>query len=87
MITLQDGVTFTSGRSMDALAVKECLDDLIAVHERAAGDLKIKEITDVQTLTITTLEPIPALMNYLSDPYGCIIDMKAWNHGGGKCLS
>lgn len=77
-ITLQDGVTFTSGRSMDAQAVKECLDDLIAVHQRAAGDLKIKEITaDGQILTITTNEPVPALMNYLSDPYGCIIDMEA----------
>ena len=44
----------------------------------AAGDLKIKEITaDGQALTIVTTEPVPALMNYLSDPYGCIIDMEA----------
>ncbi|NCB91670.1 MAG: ABC transporter substrate-binding protein [Clostridia bacterium] len=78
VITLQDNVNFTSGRKMDAQAVKECLDDLIAVHERAAGDLKVKEITaEGQTLTITTTEPVPALMNYLSDPYGCIIDMEA----------
>ena len=75
-ITLRDDVTFTSGRKMDAQAVKECLDDLVAVHERAAGDLKISNIeADGQTLTITTSEPVPALMNYLSDPYGCIIDM------------
>lgn len=78
VITLRDDVTFTSGRKLDAQAAKECLDDLVAVHERAAGDLKIKEITaEGQTLTIITTEPVPALMNYLSDPYGCIIDMEA----------
>lgn len=77
-VTIRDGVTFTSGRALDAAAVKECLDDLVTVHERAAGDLKIAEITaDGQTLTIKTTEPVPALMNYLSDPYGCIIDMEA----------
>lgn len=77
-ITLRDGVTFTSGRELDAQAVKECLDHLAEVHERAKGDLKIQEITaDGMTLTITTTEPVPALMNYLADPYGCIIDMEA----------
>ncbi|MBE6009992.1 MAG: ABC transporter substrate-binding protein [Lachnospiraceae bacterium] len=77
-ITLNDGITFTSGRALDAQAVKECLEDLVAVHERAAGDLKIDSIeADGQTLTIHTTEPVPALMNYLSDPYGCIIDMEA----------
>lgn len=77
-ITLRDGVTFSSGRNMDAQAVKECLDDLVTVHERAKGDLKIKEITaDGQILTVVTEEPVPALLNYLSDPYGCIIDMEA----------
>lgn len=78
VVTLRDGVTFTSGRAMDAEAVKECLDHLVEVHERAEGDLKIREITaDGQTLTIRTQEPVPALMNYLADPYGCIIDMQA----------
>ena len=77
-ITLRDGVKFTSGRSLDAQAVKECLEDLIRVHERAKGDLKIMEITgEGQVLTIVTEEPVPALLNYLSDPYGCIIDMEA----------
>ena len=78
VVTLRDGVTFTSGRAMDAEAVKECLDHLVEVHEREKGDLKIREITaDGQTLTIRTQEPVPALMNYLADPYGCIIDMQA----------
>ena len=77
-ITLRDGVQFTSGRELDAQAVKECLDHLTEVHERAKGDLKIQEITvDGMTLTIKTTEPVPALMNYLADPYGCIIDMEA----------
>ena len=77
-ITLRDGVTFTSGRELDAQAVKECLEHLVEVHERAKGDLKIQEVTaDGMTLTIRTTEPVPALMNYLADPYGCIIDMEA----------
>lgn len=77
-ITLRDGVAFSSGRTMDGAAVKECLDDLIAVHDRAASDLKIANIeADGNTITIETSEPTPALINYLSDPYGCIIDMQA----------
>ena len=77
-ITLRDDVAFTSGRAMDAQAVKECLDHLGEVHERAAGDLKIQEVTaEGQKLTIKTEVPVPALMNYLAEPYGCIIDMEA----------
>lgn len=77
-ITLRDGVTFTSGRALDAQAVKECLEHLTEVHERAAGDLKIQEIiADGQKLTIRTQVPVPALINYLAEPYGCIIDMEA----------
>lgn len=78
-ITLRQDVYFTSGRKMDAQSVKECLEHLVSVHMKAAQDLKIAEITvdDQYTLTIKTQEPVPALMNYLSDPYGCIIDMEA----------
>ena len=77
-ITLQDGVKFSSGREMDGEAVKECLEHLIEVHERAKGDLRIDTITaEGQTVTIKTTEPKPTLLNYLSDPYGCIIDMEA----------
>ena len=32
---------------------------------------------DGQVLTIHTSEPKPALLNYLGDPYGCIIDVDA----------
>lgn len=77
-ITLQDSVAFSSGRAMDAEAVKECLEALIAVHDRAAGDLQIASIeADGQVLTIITEVPKPTLLNYLSDPYGCIIDVQA----------
>ena len=77
-ITLRDGVTFTSGRAMDGVAVKECLDDLIATHDRAPGDMKISNIeAEGNTITIETSEPCPAIINYLCDPYGAIIDMEA----------
>ncbi len=77
-IELRDDVTFTSGRKMDAEAVKECLDDLVATHDRAPQDLKIAGITTQDNaMIIETSEPCPALINYLCDPYGAIIDMQA----------
>ena len=77
-ITLRDDVTFSNGRAVDGEAVKECLDDLIATHDRAPGDMKISNITaEGNTVTIETSEPCPALINYLCDPYGCIVDMQA----------
>lgn len=77
-ITLREGVTFTSGRALDGQAVKEYLEHLVEVHDRAKGDLMIDTITaDGMTVTIKTSEPNPTLLNYLSDPYGCIIDMEA----------
>ncbi|RKJ54056.1 ABC transporter substrate-binding protein [bacterium 1XD42-1] len=76
-ITLRDDVTFTSGRKMDGTAVKECLDHLLSVHDRAPGDLKIASVeAEGQTIIITTSEPTPALIHYLCDPYGAIIDME-----------
>lgn len=77
-ITLRNDVTFSNGKALDGDAVKACLEHLIEVHDRAKGDLMIDEITaDGQTVTITTTEPVPTLLNYLSDPYGCMIDMEA----------
>lgn len=76
-ITLKDNIKFSSGRALDGQAVKECLEDLIATHDRAPNDLKIAEITaDGQTVTIKSKEKVPALLNYLSDPYAAIIDMQ-----------
>ena len=83
-ITLRDGVKFSSGRDMDAEAVKQCLEHLIQVHDRAPGDTKIESIhADGIVLTIKTSEPNPALMNYLGDPYGCIIDVDASDFDAG----
>ena len=77
-ITLRDGVKFSSGRTMDGAAVKQCLEHLLENHDRAPGDTKIVDVqADGQILTVTTSEPNPALMNYLGDPYGCIIDVDA----------
>ena len=83
-ITLQDNVTFSSGRKMDAEAVKQCFEHLLENHDRAPGDTKIADMqADGQILTITTSEPNPALMNYLGDPYGCIIDVDASDFDAG----
>lgn len=76
-ITLKDGVCFSNGKACDANAVKECIADLVKVHERAAGDLQIESMeADGLVLTIKTSVPAPSLLNYLSEPYGCIIDME-----------
>ena len=83
-ITLRDGVKFSSGRDMDGAAVKQCLEHLLEVHDRAPSDTMIDTIeADGLTLTITTKEPLPALMNYLGDPYGCIIDVEASDFDAG----
>ncbi len=76
-ITVKEGVTFSNGKEVTGEAVKACLDHLMEVHERAAADLQITNIeADGQVVTITT-DAAPALINNLSDPYGCIIDMEA----------
>ncbi len=77
-ITLKDGVCFSNGKACDAAAVKACFEHLIEVHDRARGDLMIDSMeSDGLTLTIRTSVPAPSLLNYLSEPYGCIIDMDA----------
>lgn len=83
-ITLREGVQFSSGRTMDAEAVKECLENLVKVHDRAPNDLKIENMeAEGLTLTIHTKEPCPAIINYLGDPYGAIIDMEYGVQGEG----
>lgn len=77
-INLRDDVTFSNGKKMTGDSVKACLENLIAVHDRAPKDLQIKTITaDGQSITITSAIKSPALVNYLCDPYGAIIDMEA----------
>lgn len=77
-INLRDDVNFSNGKKMTGEAVKACFENLIAVHDRAPKDLQIKSITaDGQSITIVSDNKVPALVNYLCDPYGCIIDMEA----------
>ncbi|MBO4779978.1 MAG: ABC transporter substrate-binding protein, partial [Selenomonadaceae bacterium] len=75
-IKINDAATFSNGKKVDGNAVKKCLEHLIANHDRAPHDLKISSIeADGQFVTIKSAEKVPALLNYLSDPYGCIIDV------------
>ena len=75
-IKINDAAKFSNGKKVDGEAVKKCLEALIANHDRAPRDLKISSIeADGQFVTIKSAEKVPALLNYLSDPYGCIIDV------------
>ncbi len=77
-IVIRDNAVFSNGKKVTGAAVKACLEDLLKRHDRAPGDLKISAIeADGQTVTIHSSEKMPALLNYLSDPYGCIIDAEA----------
>ena len=77
-IKINDNVTFSNGKKVDGAAVKACLEHLIANHDRAPRDLKISSIeAEGQFVTIKSAEKVPALLNYLSDPYGCIVDVEA----------
>lgn len=85
-INLKKDIYFSSGRYMDATAVKECFEDLLSVHDRAPYDLKIDSIeADGSVLIIKTLEPCPSIIHYLGDPYSAIIDMEYGVKGEGNC--
>ena len=82
-VVIKDTVVFSNGKKVTGASVKACLDDLIARHDRAPKDLKIESITaEGQEVIIKSAEKMPALLNYLSDPYGCIIDVEAGIHDG-----
>lgn len=77
-INLKDNITFSNGKKVTGEAVKACLEDLIQKNDRAPKDLKIESVTaEGRSVTIKSKEKTPALLNFLSDPYGCIIDMEA----------
>lgn len=77
-IKINDAAKFSNGKKVDGAAVKKCLEALIANHDRAPRDLKISALeADGQFVTIKSSEKMPALLNYLSDPYGCIVDVDA----------
>ena len=80
-IYLKPQAAFSNGRKVTGEKVKECLEDLLAKHDRAPKDLKIDSITaDEESVTIHSAEKVPALLNYLSDPYGAIVDVEAGEH-------
>ena len=75
-IKINDAAKFSNGKKVDGAAVKACLEALIKNHDRAPRDLKISAIeAHGQFVTIKSAEKVPALLNYLSDPYGCIVDV------------
>lgn len=77
-ITLKPNVVFSNGKPLNGAAVKACLERLIAVHDRAPHDLQISSIqADGQSITITSRKKVTSLLNYLSDPYGAIIDVSS----------
>lgn len=86
-INLRDDVTFSNGKKMTGESVKACIEDLVAIHDRAPEDLSIKSITaDGQSVTITSNNKVVTLLNYLSDPYGAIIDVEDWDNGSDTCI-
>ena len=82
-IKINDAAKFSNGKKVDGAAVKKCLEDLIKNHDRAPKDLKISSIeADGQFIIIKSSEKVPALLNYLSDPYGCIVDIDSGVENG-----
>lgn len=77
-IDLRDDVYFSNGKKVTGEAVKACLEDLIAKNARAKQDLKLASIeADGQSVVLKLEQKVPAIINYLADPYACIIDMEA----------
>ncbi|WP_295791120.1 ABC transporter substrate-binding protein [uncultured Veillonella sp.] len=75
---IREGVTFSNGKALTGDAVKESLEALVAKHNRAARDLKIRQITaQNQQVTIQSEHPAAVLLTYLADPYSTIIDVAA----------
>lgn len=86
-INLRDDVNFSNGNKMTGDAVKACFESLIKLHDRAPGDLAIKSIeADKQTIIIKSKNKVVTLLNYLSDPYGGIIDVYDWDESGDTCI-
>lgn len=86
-INLRDDVNFSNGNKMTGDAVKACIESLIKLHDRAPGDLAIKSIeAEGQSVTIKSENKVVTLLNYLSDPYGAIIDVSDWDEKGDTCI-
>lgn len=86
-INLRDDVNFSNGNKMTGEAVKACIESLVKNHDRAPSDLAIVSIeADGQSVTIKSENKVVNLLNYLSDPYGSIIDVSDWDVESNTCI-
>ena len=86
-IVLKKGITFQSGNTFDAEAVKASLERTCSMQARADGELKIASMeADGLTLKITTREPNPSLPNCMCDPYSGIVDVKSLDADGNATI-
>lgn len=86
-INLRDDVKFSNGNKMTGDAVKACFESLVRLHDRAPEDLAITSIeAKDQSITIKSENKVVTLLNYLSDPYGGIIDVSDWDESGDTCI-
>lgn len=84
---IKDNVTFSNGKKVDASAVKACFERLLEKNERAVHVLKIAELeADGQKLTIKTSEENPILINWLTDPFACVIDVSEEVNGNNHVI-
>ena len=75
-ITLRDGVTFQNSDSMDAQAVKDCLNRTMEMNARAKKSLDIANMeADGNVLTVTTNSLNAAFKNELCEPVASIINV------------
>ncbi|WP_298706479.1 ABC transporter substrate-binding protein [uncultured Veillonella sp.] len=73
---IREGVTFSNGKALTGETVKASLEFVLANHDRASKDLKIRQITaQGQQVTIQSEHPATVLLTYLADPYSAIIDV------------
>lgn len=86
-ITIKDNVTFSNGKKVDAAAVKACFERLVEKNVRAEAALLIESMeANGQVLTIKTKEANPVLINYLTDPFACIIDVSGEVNGSNNLI-
>lgn len=55
-INLRDDVTFSNGNEMTGDAVKDCIESLVRLHDRAPSDLAIVSIDATQCLPYASLD-------------------------------
>ncbi|ABR48170.1 extracellular solute-binding protein, family 5 [Alkaliphilus metalliredigens QYMF] len=78
--TIRDKVTFSTGKKVDAEAVKKSIQRSLDLNERAGMISQIDTMeADGQTITIITKEPYAALIGNLAEPLFAIIDVDAEN--------